>query len=129
MKTGAILSTIIAVGATVGLGLVFVTNASPYLKIKEVSDSTNGVHVVGQIVPGTLQQDALGKKVTFKLKDDTGTMDVIYTGPPQSNLAEAPQVVVIGSRAEGTFSCDKMIVKCPSKYESKQGAAPGSKNT
>lgn len=128
MKTGTIVSAILAVGATVGLGVVFVTNASPYLKINELAKDSQGVHVVGKIVPGSLRQDAMAKQVSFQIQDETGKLDVVYTGPPQSNLATATQVVVIGSKHGEEFASQQMLVKCPSKYENQTGPTPHEDN-
>jgi cytochrome c-type biogenesis protein CcmE len=109
MKAGVIVSCVIAIGAGIGLTTIFVNNASPYVTIKEV-EGTQKVHVVGEIVQSTLQQNTLAREVSFQLKDDTGSMPVKYVGPPQSNLSSATKVVVI--------EANQMLVKCPSKYES-----------
>jgi cytochrome c-type biogenesis protein CcmE len=118
MKTGVIVSLALAVTATVGLTTVFVNNSSPYVTIGELGQEGQKVHVVGKIVPTTLKQNSLERVVQFQLKDETGAMPVRYTGPPQSNLESATQVVVIGTKKEGTFEATQMLVKCPSKYES-----------
>ncbi|MBX3112267.1 MAG: cytochrome c maturation protein CcmE [Fimbriimonadaceae bacterium] len=125
MKPGIIVSIALAAVGVVGLGMVFVSNASPYVTVKEAQNHGAGVHVVGEIVPETLQEKTLDRQVKFNLKDATGTMPVVYTGPPQSNLASAKQVVVIGTMKEGTFHSEKMLVKCPSKYESELPAGSG----
>lgn len=117
MKTGIIVSAGIALAAGAGLTSVFVNNSSPYVTIQEVGGSQK-VHVVGKIVPNTLKQNTLQREVLFELKDDTGTMPIRYVGPPQSNLASATQVVVVGSKKDGVFEAHQMLVKCPSKYES-----------
>ena len=108
----------IAIAATLGLTVVFINNSSPYLKVNEIADSRDGIHVVGKIVPGTLKQDVMAKKVTFELSDETGKLNVVYTGPSLSNLESATQVVAIGSKKGNEFQSEKMLVKCPSKYES-----------
>ena len=122
MKTGVIVSTVIAVAAGVGLTSVFVSNASPYVTIQELEGQKQKVHVVGKIVPNTLKQNTLAREVRFELKDDTGAMPVRYVGPPQSNLSSATQVVVVGSKKDGVFEAHQMLVKCPSKYESETKA-------
>lgn len=124
MKPGIIVSVALALVGVVGLGMVFVSNASPYVTVKEAQDNRADVHVVGEIVPGSLQEKTLDRQVKFSLKDQTGEMPVVYTGPPQSNLASAKQVVVIGSLKEGKFHSEKMLVKCPSKYENDKSASP-----
>lgn len=118
MKIGIIVSIVVAVVAAGGLATVFVSNASPYVTIKDSAGHSQRVHVVGKIVPDTLQQNTLAGEVKFDLKDDSGTMAVKYVGPPQSNLESATQVVVIGKEDKGVFLADQMLVKCPSKYES-----------
>lgn len=124
MKTGVIVSTVLALAAGIGLTTVFVSNASPYVTIKELDGHDQKVHVVGKIVPNTLKQNTLQREVRFELTDDTGAMPVRYVGPPQSNLASATQVVVIGQRKDGVFEANQMLVKCPSKYESDAKAGP-----
>lgn len=118
MKIGVIVSSALAVIACVGLTTVFVNNASPYVTVQEVKGRSQKVHVVGKIVPHTLKQNSLAQEVSFELKDASGTMPVRYIGPPQSNLATATQVVVIGTKKDGIFEANQMLVKCPSKYES-----------
>ena len=118
MTSGTMISGAIAIAATLGLTVVFINNSSPYLKVNEIADSRDGIHVVGKIVPGTLKQDAMAKRVTFELSDETGKLNVVYTGPSLSNLESATQVVAIGAKKGNEFKSEKMLVKCPSKYES-----------
>lgn len=118
MKLGTIISSVVAAGAGIGLMTVFVSNASPYVMIKDAESTGTNVHVVGKIVPNTLKQNTLAQKVNFELSDDTGKMNVSYDGPPISNLESATQVVVIGKKKDdGVFHAHQMLVKCPSKYE------------
>jgi cytochrome c-type biogenesis protein CcmE len=121
MRQGALISGAVALVATIGLTTVFVKNASPYVTIKEAVAQSRDVHVVGELVPASLQLNTLGRETRCVLKDETGEMPVVYTGPPQSNLASATQIVVIGYHENGAFHSKQMLVKCPSKYESEQG--------
>lgn len=118
MKTGIVVSAAIALVSGIGLTSVFVGNASPYVTIREADGQRQQVHVVGKIVPDTLSQNTLAREVSFQLKDDTGTMQVRYVGPTQSNLDHATQVVVVGNKKGNLFEASQMLVKCPSKYES-----------
>lgn len=123
MKLGAVISGVVALGAAVGLTTVFIQNASPYATVEEAGkySGSNGIHIAGQLVAETLQQDPMKKQIRFQLKDDSGVMNVVYTGSPITNLHTATQVVVIGSYTDGTFHARDMLVKCPSKYESEKG--------
>lgn len=124
MKIGAIVAVGLAVAGTAALTTAFVNNSSPYVSIKESEGRTSTVHVAGQIVPKTLKRNIMAQEVRFNLTDESGQMPVVYTGPPQSNLETATQVVVIGMHKDGVFQAKQMLVKCPSKYESddKKGA-------
>ena len=124
MRIGAIVAVGLAVGGTVALTTAFVNNSSPYVTVKETEGRGATVHVVGKIAPKTLRRNIMAQEVRFELIDETGSMPVVYTGPPQANLETATQVVVIGSRKDGVFQSKQMLVKCPSKYESedKKGA-------
>lgn len=115
-----IVSSVVAVVVGIGLTTVFVSNASPYVTVNEIDGQRQNVHVVGKIVPNTLKQNSLAREVTFNLQDDSGMVPVRYVGPPQSNLTHANQVVVIGTKKEGVFEANQMLVKCPSKYESEK---------
>lgn len=118
MRQGALISGVIAGAAIIGLTTVFVNNASPYVTIAQAAEHQGDVHVVGKIVPSSLHLNTLGRETKFQLTDESGTMNVVYTGPPLSNLAAATQVVVIGSHKDGALHSKQMLVKCPSKYES-----------
>lgn len=118
MQKGPIVAVALGALAVVGIGAVFVNNASPYVTIQEASAGRQQVHVSGELVPDSLRNDVRNRKTYFQLKDETGTMNVVYTGSPQSNLAEATKIVVIGTMKNGSFESDRMLVKCPSKYES-----------
>lgn len=124
MKVGVLISAGVALLAAGGLTTVFIQNASPYSTIADAPKygASNGVHVAGKLVPDSIEQDPMKRQIRFKLEDGTGTMNVVYTGSPVSNLATATQIVVIGSYKDGTFTARDMLVKCPSKYESESGA-------
>lgn len=124
MRLGPIITTLVVLGSAVGLTAVFINSASPYVKIAELTPTSRDVHVTGQLEKNTLEQStASGLTATFELTDGTSRVPVDYSGPALSNLADAKQVVVIGSMEAGRFHADKMLVKCPSKYESKSATS------
>lgn len=113
-----LVSGLVALGAVVGLGMVFVNSASPYATVALAKEAKGGsVHVVGKIVPGTISQNSLKQTLQFELVDETGKMQVAYKGVPMANLETAERVVVVGQCDAGIFNSEKMLVKCPSKYE------------
>lgn len=120
MKKGVLVSTGAGFCAAIGLMMVFINSASPYVSVAEAPKHSAKVHVVGDIIKETLKPSVLQGEVNFTIKDETGEMPVKYVGPPQSNLDEATQVVVIGSMENDVFLAKQMLVKCPSKYESEK---------
>jgi cytochrome c-type biogenesis protein CcmE len=42
---------------------------------------------------------------------------VYYKDPMPPDLLKSDQVVVVGSYNQGTFVADKILLKCPSKYQ------------
>lgn len=116
----------LAVGAAAltGMFFVFMNGASPYVTVAEAkTTSGDRLHLKGAIVDGTLDARPREGKVYFQLKDEKGdSCQVIYNGPPPSNMGEAKEVVAIGKMNGEHFESDKLQLKCPSKYESKGGA-------
>ncbi|PZV77597.1 cytochrome c-type biogenesis protein CcmE [Algoriphagus aquaeductus] len=83
------------------------------------------IHVVGQ-----LKKDGEGQvtgiqvredktSFTFLLVDNEGTeQKVFYNEPVPADFQRSEQVVVIGSyRDKEIFVADKILMKCPSKYQ------------
>ena len=60
------------------------------------------------------------KGFSFTLKDESGkALSVYHAGVKPVNFEHTEQVVVLGkfSKENLTFLADKVLVKCPSKYE------------
>jgi cytochrome c-type biogenesis protein CcmE len=126
IKVGTIVSIVVATLAVSGMVIAFLSNASPYVSIKEAKTSTaDDLHVTGDLDKASLVTDVRAREVRFTLTDEAGDrLPVIYSGPPISNMGEATQVVAIGKCENGSFLAHRLLVKCPSKYEAeKQGAS------
>lgn len=117
-----IITTILAIMLGVGaMVYAFMNNASPYVTIQEAKMSKGDrMHLAGDILKETLKTDAANNLVRFQLRDSEGqTCQVVYHGPPPANMGEATQVVAVGQMKDGDFVSNKLLVKCPSRYESK----------
>ena len=106
-----------------------------YLEVSEffekLDEMGNGkVRVNGEILPGSVNYDITALKLNFTLKDieveDSPRLNVIYKGSPPDMLEKEGVTLV----AEGfynlekrIFEAKKLLVKCPSKYEKKEGEA------
>jgi cytochrome c-type biogenesis protein CcmE len=118
-KRGAVISGLVALLAGIGLIGVFVANASPYVTIAQAKQMSGGnLHLKGHLIKESLISDAARREIRFLMKDEAGdTLRVVHVGTPPSNMANASEVVVIGGMKGSHFESQKMLVKCPSKYE------------
>ncbi len=116
---GAIITALVAILGIAAVGMAFVSNASPYGTFADARKTkSESMHVAGDILKESVSADFKHGTMRFQMKDSTGElMQVVYTGPPPSNLAEASKVVAIGGIENGEFHSDKLLIKCPSKYE------------
>jgi len=93
---------------------------SPYVSLKEAKQRAGTyVQIIGKLDKGTKigQQE---KGYSFVLKEDRGgTMKVFHSGTKPLNFEHAEQIVILGRYVQSTeiFAADKVLVKCPSKYE------------
>jgi cytochrome c-type biogenesis protein CcmE len=134
-------------GHIIGLGIIAIAiviimtsigDASSYesfttaWEMKEDGEDT-AIHVVGQ-----LKKDQSGQvtglevrddktSFTFLLIDNEGTeQKVFYNEPVPADFQRSEQVVVIGSyREKEIFVADKILMKCPSKYQETEVQAAG----
>jgi len=123
MKPGLLLA---IVGSTLGVTVMvtaFLTNASPYVDVAQArQEPGDNLHLAGDIVAGTLRPKPREGIVEFTLRDEKGAvMPVVYRGNPPGNMGTATKVVAIGGVNQDRFEANKLLLKCPSKYE----AVPG----
>lgn len=121
--------TILAIG-----GLVFVlvwsfaSNLSQYTTFTDAQKSDNEVHVVAHWVKrDQAQYDATTDCFRFYLQDSLGNQQLVhYYDPKPANFEQADKVVVVGKydKVSHVFVADKMLMKCPSKYQNNQLPQP-----
>lgn len=129
MKKGHIIGLGI-IGVAIMIIITSIGDASTYESFSTAKRlASNGdnkaIHVVGQ-----LKKNDEGKVVgievgedktsfTFLMVDNDGTeQQVYYNEPVPADFERSEQVVVIGSyRNEAIFVADKILMKCPSKYQ------------
>ncbi len=135
MKVKWTVGLIIVVGA---LTLFFLSNTggskpvfyySPSQFLADAAIRNDRVKLKGVIQPGTVKLSQNRLDLWFSVSDGTQSVPVHYQGAVPDAFQEGLQVVVDGRMASsGTFEGRELIVKCPSKYESKGGVqAPGAK--
>lgn len=128
MKKSHILIVII-IATAIGIVITTADDASTYVTFDQAyqlasNGSKNSIHVVGQ-----LKKDAEGHvvgimpgadRVSFSfimLDDSQKEQVVIYNEPMPQDFTRSEKVVVIGSYSGDTFIADKILLKCPSKYQ------------
>lgn len=125
---------IVIIAVAIGVIMSTSSDASSYVTFKEATElAADGksakVHVVGK-----LKKDAAGHIVgieyqpqvdpnyfAFVLVDNNNEEHkVVYSSPKPQDFERSEQVVVIGSMGQGSFEADKILMKCPSKYQDNQ---------
>jgi cytochrome c-type biogenesis protein CcmE len=122
---------IIVIAIAIGIIITTAGDASTYVDFstaeKMAVDGNNSkIHVVGK-----LKKDASGQIVgmsynpaidanrfEFVLVDNNNLeKKVIYNDAKPQDFGKAEQVVIIGKMDGDIFKCDKVLLKCPSKYQ------------
>lgn len=118
-KTHIIL--IIVIALSIGAIMGTVADSSTYATFS-VAQKNEGseYHVVGHWVKekGIDYNPTVNANVcTFYLKDTDGVeKKVVYNGAKPQDFEMSEQIVVTGLVEGGTFKADKILMKCPSKY-------------
>lgn len=129
MTAGAKIAIVLSIAGIAAMVAAFLVSASPYVTIREakaMKPGSDGLHVAGDLIPKSLSIDAARGNVEFQLKDTNGDIaKVRYSGTPPANMGSATKIVAIGSmQPDGSLLARKLLLKCPSKYESEPGVKP-----
>jgi len=116
-------------GAVVVIALAFLAYmgasqfATYYVTVGEYAEQADTlagerIRVSGQILDDTVDWDAKEFALSFTLVDGQASLPVVYHGVVPDTFDAATEIVVEGSAdPQGLFLADKLITKCPSKYE------------
>jgi len=116
------------IGAVVVLGFLvlglstFTKSMTPYVSFDEARSSRRTVQVMGALEKGTTRYDTASKTLHFNLLDPTTktALPVTYRDVKPANFEDAISIVAIGRYQEGAFHAEKLLVKCPSKYQGEE---------
>jgi cytochrome c-type biogenesis protein CcmE len=96
----------------------FKSNLTPYVSFQQARATKDAVQVAGKLVPGSDSFEEASSRLVFAIQDAHGdVMKVAYKGLKPGNFHDATQVVAIGRFQGGLFEAEKLLVKCPSKYQ------------
>ncbi|EFM23606.1 cytochrome c maturation protein CcmE [Selenomonas sp. oral taxon 149] len=105
-------------------GYFFADSVTPYVSVADARAAQRNVQVKG-VPDGTVAPRMEDGHFVFSIADeDTGeTMLVRYKGAKPDTFDDAYHVVAIGKYTGDAFAADKLLIKCPSKYEEEKGKA------
>lgn len=104
-------------------------DASSYVTFKEAREmatagNASKIHVVGHLAKDEQGQvigiEGSEDKLSFAfimLDDNNDQQKVYYNEPMPTDFLKSEQVVVVGGFHDEYFVADKILMKCPSKYE------------
>jgi cytochrome c-type biogenesis protein CcmE len=121
---------LLAVVALLASG-VFGGNTAYYRTVPEIASDSElvgeRIKVGGTVVAGSWDQKQ--NPMTFVIRDEADSQEVgpeltvVYSGAVPATFGDGVTAIITGELAEdGTISATEMITKCPSKYESAEGA-------
>lgn len=101
------------------LGLTsFQKTLTPYLSFEEARKAKGAVQVMGGLDKTSDRYDTATQRLFFDLVDEHGgRMAVVYAGTRPANFKDAVSIVAIGPYRDGRIEAEKLLVKCPSKYQ------------
>lgn len=118
---------VIVVLLAVVLGVIVMSMGefSTYETFSSAADKPNTTfHVIGHLDTNQVQHyDPLEDANTFSFYayDKNGaTHQVLFNGPKPQDFERAEQLVMTGQMVGDVFHCEKIQMKCPSKYEEDQ---------
>jgi cytochrome c-type biogenesis protein CcmE len=99
----------------------FKDSMTPYVSYERARTGDRIVQVAGALEKGSSSYVDTQESLFFTLKDpkSSETLRVRYQGLKPANFEEAISIVAIGRYDEGEkeFHAEKLLVKCPSKYQ------------
>lgn len=77
------------------------------------------LRVNGTVTPGTIDWEAKSVTLRFVMQGEQGaSLPVVYQGVKPDLLRDRVDVVVEGRLQDGVLVAERVLVKCPSKYQS-----------
>src|SRR6185436_4589764 len=128
MKKSHIIA-IVVIAAAIGIIVSTAGDASSYVTFDQAYQMStvgnkNSIHVVGELKKNALgeitglEKSADNLSFSFVLIDENKKEQKIYYNEPMPpDFTRSEKVVVIGSYRGDLFVADKILLKCPSKYQ------------
>ncbi len=97
-----------------------------YLTVSEIKNEGitaygQSVRVNGDVLDGSIEWDSQEGTLRFIISDGENKLPIIYRGVAPDTFRGGAEVVVEGKYTpENIFEADKIMAKCPSKYEAQE---------
>ncbi|UII22634.1 cytochrome c maturation protein CcmE domain-containing protein [Fulvivirga ligni] len=128
MKASHIIG-IVIIAVAIGIIIATAGDASSYVTFNEAQEMAengngNSIHVVGELTKDNSGEiigiEPSPDKLSFSfvmVDDNQKQQRVYYNEPMPADFKRSEKVVVIGSYKDDLFIADKILMKCPSKYQ------------
>jgi cytochrome c-type biogenesis protein CcmE len=116
----ALLLAVIALGTIITVKYM-VKSVVPYISFSEAKSKTGYVQIMGTFDKKSgIQKE--NKETLFILNDASGSIKVSYTEQKIPDITGADKIAVMGTfdKDKNIFIADKVLTKCPSKYQKKE---------
>lgn len=113
----------VLIAGFLALGLsTFSKSLNAYVTLTEARTTDRTVQVMGALEKGTSTYDTATKTLLFNLVDQKTheTLPIAYQDVKPANFEDAISIVAIGRFQNGRFEAEKLLVKCPSKYQGEE---------
>lgn len=124
MKKQTIFAIVLMI-AFILFGMIMFRQAlTPYVSFEDAREGQH-VQIAGTLVAGTMKYDAERQTLFFTMKEKEGedTLPIAYRGSRPANFEDVTSIIAIGAYEGNAFSAEKLLVKCPSKYEESRDGA------
>lgn len=131
MKTSHIII-ILVIAVAIGIIITSAGDSSSYVTFDQAHEMSlagnkNSIHVVGELTKDE-QGNVVGIKTgedkvsfSFSMVDDKNRQQLVqYNQPMPADFTRSEKVVVVGRYQGDLFIADKILLKCPSKYQEEQ---------
>ncbi len=120
---------IIVIASAIGIIIASAGDASTYVSFVEAyqmasTGNSTEIHVVGDLKKDTrgniigIEKSADMLSFSFVLVDENQKEQTVYYNEPMPpDFTRSEKVVVIGKYQNDLFVADKILLKCPSKYQ------------
>ncbi len=120
---------IVVIAAAIAIIMSTADDASVYATFGDAykmasNGNTASIHVVGELTKGIhgnvigIQEGADKVSFTFVMVDDQQKQQLVqYNQPMPADFTKSEKVVVVGHYQGDVFLAEKILLKCPSKYQ------------